>query len=652
MEVSLPFPAKTVKTVFQALEQYDSIGLFPTVSLDALETVLELSLFLGFDPFLRFLAPMVAQNLQNININVIKQFPLFLQEAVVNSIPVCTLDPDFVIAHFGKDLLQQRIERSPAPKLNDIPFGIATQVPDNDPDHALANALLYYSNRFMSSQFVRENATQIITKRVVDLTGFTKIREILMFKGNLDGVFVGQMLVPTIEKVEIMKTKLEKWQFTEIFELVRRGQLTTLTLRDVKMKYEQCKELLSAIRATEKQALTFLDISANSLGSTIIKEVLEVASKAGIQKISVDDNFLEPDAAALKPICTASHSAISLRGLHWDEESAEVVATALKNDVVKLWDLSAQTVHKHGDPDMSPEMALFVLSGCSTNIESLFLSNHKLVHADLSCLVHVELRALTLSNSSLQEDSLPHITPLLDRLVLLDLSDNSIVLRNTDFVAQVAASHSLEYLFLSDNTLGDAAGRVLFDQMLENGSNIKTLRLRNCFLKRQSSHALMRLLGSGHANFDELDIGVNEMFHVPYNYEGPFRMSRVQCLFLGANNCHELGLWQALNVISGMKFIDLDRTRWNCVAFAAPLLRGVVGLSMCFMKIPSDTEIIRVLRHSQARDLWIVNSCSRKTICDLLHRYKEIPLCLTIHVGQDMSDLCESSPIPLVTESI
>ena len=651
MEISLPFPAEIVKSVFLALEQYEAVGTFPIVSPDGAKNILECTLYLGFDAYLRYLAPLIAQNIKDIDDNVIKQFPLFLREDVVNAIPASVLDPDFVIEHFGISLLQKRVERSPVPKLNDIPFGIATQISDNDPNHGLANALLYYGKRFASSKFVRANATQLVTKQVMDLTGFANIREILMFKGKLEGVFLTPMLVPTLEKLEIMKTKLEPWQFKEIYEVLKKGNLRILTLKDVKMKFEQCKELLNTIRGME-HSLTFLDISGNALGSTIIKEVLDVASKAGIQRITVDDNFLEPDAAALKPLLNATQSAVSVRGLHWEEECAVVMSSAMKNQNVRIWDISAQTIHKHSDPDMSPEMAASVLRDANPLIESLFVSNHKMYHADLSCLVHMQLKALTLSNSSLQEDSLAPIVPMLSRLVLLDLSDNSIVFRRSDFIASVASSQTLQYLFLSDNAVGDAYGRVLFAQMLESRSHIKTLRLRKCSLKNKSSYALMQLLASGQADFDELDVGANEMFHIPYNQQGPFLKSRVQCLFVDANNSHELGLWQALSVVSGMKFISLDRTRWTCVRFCSSLLKGVIGLSMCCMKIVSDTDLVRVLQDSQAQDLWVVNSLSTKTLSDLLARHNEIPRCMTVHVGPDMSDLALTSPIPLAIESL
>jgi hypothetical protein len=411
----------------------------------------------------------------------------------------------------------------------------------------------------------------------------------------------------------------------------------------------RCRLLTSFLYHRLIRTLQSLDISPNGIGAVRIDDFLKPASTTTPAGVGLDGNFFEPSSASLTWFAKANHSAVSIKGDHGDHDSTHVMGAALKNPSIKYWDLGAQVVHQHSDPDLSAGLAQIMFSNCNPNIECILFANHQLNGFDLSCITHVQLKALSVANSRIEDDTIDTMIPLLDRLRWLELSYNSITFRSPAFLIAAAASPTLKVLILSHNDIGDSNGRLLFESMYHSKSQISTLRLRNCFLRKHSSAALLALLASG-AMFDELDLGGNEMFHVLQPDFNPVHRGRVEYLYIGGNGSKPPALFQLFQSISGLKFLDLDRTVFSVAVACGPHIIGILGLSLCFTRITSDSEILQLMQITGAHELWVVHSISQRILGRLLERFREIPLCLAIHIGTDL-ELPRHLTIPVIVET-
>jgi hypothetical protein len=411
----------------------------------------------------------------------------------------------------------------------------------------------------------------------------------------------------------------------------------------------RCDLLTQVLQQNLTSNLKYLDVSSNGIGSAAIDKLLEVAALVGLQGIAVDANFFEPSAYYLRRLVGIEHEAVSLRGMHWDGPSAEVMSRAIKNEKVKFWDLSAQVIHQHSDPDLSATMVELIIRDCNPNLEALFFSNHRLVHINLAGLTRVHLQAFGMGNSGLQDDSLDSMIPLFQTLVFLGLPSNRLNFKNHAFIRALAESRTLKYVYFSNNEMQDATGKTLFEELCEHRSCIKVLQLRNCSLKKGSAAALLRYLGSGTADFEELDIGGNEMFHgAVRDLETPLK-SKVECLYVGANGARKDGMEQLLSVISDLNYLDIDQTPGSVILAVGELLRGIQILSIGYSRMSCD-DVIKIVRKTGAVEVFLVHSISQKTLDELIVRYREIPMCSCIHIGDDLQVSFPNPPIPLIVE--
>jgi hypothetical protein len=161
---------------------------------------------------------------------------------------------------------------------------------------------------------------------------------------------------------------------------------------------------------------------------------------------------------------------------------------------------------------------------------------------------------------------------------------------------------------------------------------------------------VLELLASGLCSFEELDLGGNEVFHAPIQDFDAANRTRIDYLYIGGNGPKASALCQLFSVVRGLKFLDLDRTPSSVVFTCGPHISGVLGLSICFTLITSVSDIVSLMQESQAHELWLVHSISQRTLESLLKRYREIPLCLAIHIGTDL-ELPADSPIPVIVET-
>ena len=696
MEVTLPFPSKVVQFVMKAMQFFHEQRQFPNVDVDHLLDILDCLLFLGFDDFLKYLAPQIAQNLDLIPVETLYKFPSFLKKLVVMSIPACCFDPDFIIQHFGYDLLEYRIQPAFYPRFTPSPFRIITQFKENDKKHLIANKLMSYNpSKFITSEFVQLNCTSVEFKNMAcremkykarifikldisneenDDKGFSDnqnsiflnnfdvsllsklqiLRELILISIDFSTIVsIHYFLLKTLERLEITKNKIEPDHIRQIVDyLSTNPNLKTLTLRETKLGSIGCNVIIDGMLKGYFSHVKNLDIGSNLIGATVLSQLIKSIPHTSIESLSIDSNFFSESPDVIKKFCNINLKFASIQGVIWDSESTEYIKKALEtNKVIKLWDLSAQVIHKHSDPDLTPTAAISILENSQPDIDGMFLSNHHLQHINLNCLLHLKLKSLKLVNSHLMSDSVDHILPLVDNLEFLDLSYNSIYFNaESNFLPACARSSKLKYLFLSNNQISDSNGKALFDQIREHGTKIISIRLRNCYLRHKSSTALFELLATGKGNFDELDLGGNEMFHKVQNEEGmELKKSKIEILFLGANNTNKLALRQIMKVIECPKFADFDRISINQITYIAKQLVGVVSLSLCFSRIKSTREIIQIIQDSMISELWIVNSIPQKVLDELLNEYLSIPTLMAIHVGSDVK-VPMNPPIPTYIE--
>jgi hypothetical protein len=450
--------------------------------------------------------------------------------------------------------------------------------------------------------------------------------------------------------LEVTNTKLEASHVSEIIDLLALGNLHLLSLRETKLGPLRCGLITRYLLRGDVGRLKYLDISANAIGGNGIADLLDAAAKTTLAGVAVDANFFKPAPEAVRHLAATPLSAISLKGLHWDYSSSEAVGQALARPSVTYWDLGAQIVHQHSDPDLSAEVAHSMLRMCHSDVECLLFANHRLTRFNATCIAHVRLKALSLANSGIQEDSLESLIPLLDRLVWLDLQWNSIVFHGSDFLSAAAASKSLKTLVLTKNDVGDTPGRIFFHDLLANESQIKVLRMHSCFMRRNAAAEVVRMLASGRMSFDELDLGGNEMFHEPVAEIDVMGQSRIEYFYVGANGAKAPALAQLFGVVRGMQYLEIDRTPVPTIIKCGRVLEGIMGLSICrAAPAPSEEHIIDVLSMTKAHELWAVNSISQKTLGKVLARCREIPLCMAIHIGTDIEQPI-NPPIPVIVD--
>lgn len=899
MEASYPFSSEIVQYVIDAMHLYNEQNKFPDLVIfnqpnEFFFQCLECSLYLGFDDYLKYLIPKIVENLKSIPDIILKRFPLFLIDLLIESIPISQLDPDFLIHHFGFDSIEKRFKHWYLPKMSNIPFRVLTQFSEleytqnfhdeenndlheeNEPfygtdinitrhirnqhnekdfsielrKHFVANALVTYSpHQFVTSQFVVSNCTSLEIKSFENLSflnnhikSFSVLKELVITQcGQILPTFsINSFLLPTLVRFEISKTKLDISHFKAIISYVSENHdLKTLCLRETKMGAVGCELFVEAFRNGTLSKIENLDLSSNNTGGSIMIQLLEVIennhaptrlNNQGINEmqqpinpqiiqntlptnssiienqqinhpnlsqlivqnqqiipniqnqqipanpflfvhqpmmnqnnhsyllshqlintnfirnqqmqqlnidpvpqpnfiqnqqpqvplvpntlksLAIDANFFSPCPDSISCLLRIPLKNLSLRGIHWDSESALRMREVLQmNSNVVFWDLAAQVVHQHSDPDLSPELAQEVLEKAHSNLEALFFSNHRIPHFNFNCISHLaNLKALALINSNLVDDSLNGLEPLLNNLSFLDLSYNSFTFHNqqsASFLVNCIQSPTLKFLFLSNNNIGDTCGKLIFDTIREMDGNthIRVLRLRNCFLKQKTSSALIELLATANLHLEELDVGGNDLFHKVHiinndeieeelneeeqllkhefskirlndtlknqkiEHDDVFNIdfginsnelmpkpkkvhkkSIIEHLLIGANNSKKDALYQLFDLVEGIKYLDVNSFLIPLVLGVSTKVNEIIGLSICFSKIVHAKDLIAILQNTGAKELWVINSISDSVLLGLMQNYKEVPKLMAVHIGTDLSSKKpKNSPIPIFVE--
>jgi hypothetical protein len=262
-----------------------------------------------------------------------------------------------------------------------------------------------------------------------------------------------------------------------------------------------CEYIIQEIQKNGIGNLQYFDVSDNYIGGHTIEKLINSLVDSSLQGLSIDGNFFIPDALSLSKLQLLNVKYLSLRGIHWDLQTLETIIELLKNQQIEWIDLFAQTIHKHSDPDLSAQMAEDLFSFAPQSLHTLYFSNHRVLPMNMSAIFQMNLKSFTIANSGLASNSAEQFIPIIYHLEHLDLSDNYMEFKSSDFFLSCAKSKSLRFLALNGNSFWDAIPPQFFHDLQICHSPIETLRMRDCRLSNKSSKSIILLHSSGIMKF-------------------------------------------------------------------------------------------------------------------------------------------------------
>ena len=647
--IHLDFPASVIKTVFSAVEEYKETGGYPPVEEDVFFEIIPLVLELQIDSFIIFLAPLIGQNITKLSDKLINLIPRKIIPIIVDNIPISVIDPDFFINHFGVNELIRKMEISYiwTNPLNQ--FSKICEYNEENPVCKLANTFVNLSySRFGNSQFVKQNATMVWTKTPENFQEYQQLRLLKIYNG--DQIYnLRYSLTNTITRLEINQCHLGLDALKQLFdEFLPTSNVVFLSLRENRIGPKGCALLTNFLRKNPRTSLQFIDIGLNSIGADEISRFLDIASMTTLKGVCIDGNFFRPSSNELGNLMKLRMPFLSIRALHWDDATVNVIKLVIERDSIEWLDLSAQVIHQNSDPDLSGPMAEQLFEVAAESIKTLIFANHRLEHINYGVFAHlVNLKYLNLANSTLNSGEIDALCPILNTLERLDLSYNNINFRTNTFLTCCAESKSLRNLNLTNNNIVSKNFN-FFDELKKNSSPITKLGISNCGLKQKQSPALLELLASGVMHFEELDISSNDLLHVKQNVTLQAK-TFIEKLNVSGNQQKFEAFEEFLSLITGVKYIDMDYVPFSIASKVAYLLKGVACIRISFVNNAKLQEIIKLIQDSQCHVLWAYNSISARVFQQLMLHWAEIPSLLYMHT-EDGKQPLESTKIPLMFE--
>ena len=632
--ITLNYSSSVVKQVFSAVEEFDSNGSYPEILENDFFIILPCVLELQIDSFIEFLLPNIGQFLTKLDDRTINMIPRDLIPRVVSLIPIDSLDPDFIISHFGFDLLYEKVQISEYKGDSLDTFLRINEYEETCPESIAANTLYSIKHSFSNSEFVRQNLTVIDTKTIDNYKIFPKLKYLKVRNAELENSLL-DILNDSLIRLEICSTRLKLYHVVELLSFLENSNIEFLSLRDDRIGQAGCKKLTEYLRTHQSTNLHYFDIGSNSIGADEISNFIAAASHTTLKGIAIDGNFFRPSSNELTKLQLIKMPFISARALHWDEATAVVIREVIEQDCIQWVDLSAQVIHQNSDPDLSGSMAEFVLSKASPSISTLIFANHRLDHMNFSCIARMNLTTLNLANSNLDSSEIEAMTTLVMRLESVDLSSNNMFFKTNAFLIACAESKTLKFLSLTDNNIGDVSISRFFDDLRENQSNITTLRLSNCGLNKRSSKSLVELLSTGKMRFKELDISNNSMFHVFQGIQAANK-TPIERLLVDGNSPNYEPFVEFLERVESLKFICIDKMKASIIKKIAPYIKGVRTISMSYTNFTQCDDIIEIINQSQCHCVWAINSIPIRKFPLLMSRWREMPSLLKIHVEDNL----------------
>nr|AAP92144.1 leucine-rich repeat protein N5C [synthetic construct] len=295
------------------------------------------------------------------------------------------------------------------------------------------------------------------------------------------------------QSLDIQSEELSDARWAELLPLLQQpyARLERLWLENNDLTEAGLKDLASVLRSNP--SLRELNLSHNKLGDAGVRLLLQGLLDPGTRLEKLDLNDTDLTEAGVKDLASVLRSNPSLR------------------------ELSLST-NKLGDAGV--RLLLQGLLDPGTRLEKLYLEDNDLTEAGLKDLASVlrsnpSLRELNLSDNKLGDAGV--------RLLLQGLLDpgtrlEELQLRNTDLteagvedLASVLRSNpSLRELSLSNNKLGDAGVRLLLQGLLDPGTRLEKLYLRNTDLTEAGMKDLASVLRSN-PSLRELSLSTNKL---------------------------------------------------------------------------------------------------------------------------------------------
>ena len=647
--INLDFPSSTIHKVFSCVEEFKATGKYPDIEENDFFEIIPLVLELQIDSFIKYLAPLIGQNITKLSDRLLNLIPKDIEPLIVDNIPISVLDPDFFIEHFDINELIRKMEVSyiwNTPPLN--PFTSVFEYKEEDPICRLANTFVNLSyDRFGNSNFVKEYATCIWTKNPGNFQEYKQLKVLKIYEAD-DLDYFMYSLTPTLIRLDINQCRLKANHLQQLFSYLPTSNIVFLSLRDSRIGQKGCEMLNEYLRKHLRTSLQYLDIGLNSIGGDEISRFLDIVSISSLRGVCVDGNFFVPSSNELGNLQKLRMPILSLRSLHWDDATVVVINQVLQQDFIEWVDLSAQVTHQNSDPDLSGSMAELLFNKSSESITKLIFANHRLDHMNFDVIVRLHnLKYLSLANSTLDPSEIDTLCPLIANLETLDLSYNNLNFRTNNFLTCCAQSKTLRELNLTNNNLV-SKNFTFFDELRENKSQIKKLYISNCGLKQKQSFSFIQLIASGEMNLEELDASSNDLFHMKHNIQSDTK-THIKRLNIGGNQPKFEALHEFLSFVEGLKYIDIDYVPFSIASKVAYLLKGVCVIRISYLSGSKLDDIIKLIKDSQCHVLWAVNSMNGRVFQQLMLHWADLPSLLYMHVEESMKPL-KSTKIPLLYE--
>ena len=649
VEILVNFSSDLILEMISVLTYYNEHGKFPIISESVVIELLDLVIFFEVDDLFTYFIPTVSSNLDKIKIDTVRKIPFRFRKMVIENIPVCKFDPDFVLQHFD---IHQVVDRFKIERNIILTNNFMTQyfpISANEIED-LANNLFDIDKRFGKFEFVKSYCTKADFKYdVVPLSDFKNLKRLTIIEATInDTLFF--YLTPTMIKVEFVETKLSNLHVKEIISFLPDSSIEFLSIRNCKIGVIGGEIIAEYIIQNPITKLKILDLSFNNVGAEVVKKLFRYIPGSSVTSLAVDGNIATTHPENLITIHLVAHhlERLSIRGLYWDEHSAFMAKDFLSDTSIKWFDISAQTVHMNNDNDLTGTMLQDILESCSGSVEFLNFSNHRIDKIDLSFLLKLAVKRLYICNANLHERYISPLVELVANLEHLDLYSNRMGIRE-QLLRACALSETLTYLNLSENTINDTHGYLFFILLSARKSNIDTLLLSSCHLSKKSFHGLITLLSSGIMSFKKLDICFNNFFKSMIFTNFSDNTTKIDKLLISGNGSKIEPIRLLLMHTKDVKYIGLDSLKINIVKEISSLIRNVHTISLNYCKIPNPEVLLEIVKITRCHVLWLINSMNVKTFKHFTYMWSDMPLLSKINVGADLKEVNSKIPISIQT---
>ena len=646
--LKIPFPSDQINIILKLIEEFENNKILLEINEEIIFQILECCLFLNINILLKHFLPKLALNIKKIPINLFLKFPLKLKKKLLNLIPISIFNIDYLINIFDFNDIYNKFNFIPISKQIISPFLLINKIPNISKFQDLANKLIEINSQNIKTNFCQNYCNILKLNKIIEYNLLKNLQFLTLYDIILEDNFLLYLNLSLI-KLEIIKIKLLINKILLILNFLKNSHLEILILRDNKIGSKGSLLFSDFFFTKPNLILKFLDLSSNSIGASSLFELLKSIEYINLKGLSIDGNLFQPSSNCFLLLPNLKLKYFSLRAIHWDYPTAEIIKKTFLENKIKWWDLSAQIIHQNSDPDLSSEMVEDLFLNSPLYIKYLYFSNHRFEKISLKFLLKMNLKELTLSNSNLINQNIDEIIPLINNLKYLDLSSNTINFKNNDFFLECSKSLTLNYLNLSKNIIGDNIGSNFFNFLIENNNFLKILKLSHCGLLNKTTINLFKLLSLGKMEFEELDLSANLLFKKTLLINNNLKKTKIKKLIIGASEPKIDSLNLLFNLITNLEILDVHNIKFNIFFQSYKNLKNIPTLNLSFTQIKNEKNLFQIIKDLKVRILYVINSLSTNNLIKFLCNWSEIPYLCCIYLGESQNTI-QNSKIPILID--